>query len=155
LPGLAFLHTSQRAVTDYAFFSRGSLSLSALPLLVVPYLLGAYGTFDFLPTYVGPYILHEVVGYIGLLPLVALVTIPFWRPRGNPARLWAWVAMIAVGLLFALGGNTPFGHLLSSVPLYSGQRLQSRNLMVVDLGLAGVFAWWIDTVIARPRRPRS
>ena len=155
LTGLAFVHTSQRGAVDYAFFAHGSLAPEMLPLMVVPYLLGAYGTLDALPSYIGSYNLHEIVGYIGLLPLVALVTLPFWRPRAHAARLWGWVVMIVVGLLLAFGGNTPLGDLLAHVPLYSGQRLQSRNLCVVDFGLAGVFAWWVNAILTRQRSRRS
>ena len=155
LTGLAFVHTSQRGTVDYAFFAHGSLAPEMLPLMLVPYLLGAYGTLNALPSYIGSYNLHEIVGYIGLLPLVALVTLPFWRPRKNAARLWGWVVMIVVGLVLALGGHTPLADLLVHVPLYSGQRLQSRNLGIVDFGLAGVFAWWVNSILARqPSRRR-
>ena len=149
LPGLAFVHTSQRGSIDYAFFAHGSLSPELLPLMLVPYLVGAYGTFHWLPTYIGGYNLPEITGYIGLLPLVALVTLPWWRPRIHAARLWAWVAMVGVGVVLALGGHTPLGHLLAGLPLYGGQRLQSRNLALVDLGLAGAFGWWVNAILAR------
>jgi hypothetical protein len=151
LPGAAFVHASQRGATGYSFFVDGSLATYHLPLLVAPYLLGAYGTFHWLPSYVGSSNLHEVMGYVGLLPLVALVTLPFWRPRHDAARLWAWVTMIGVGLVLALGGSTPLGHLLGAVPFYGAQRLQSRNLCLVDLGLAGVFAWWVNSILTRTR----
>src|SRR5262249_3500402 len=146
---------------DYSFFSLGSLGWNEVPLLVAPYLLGANGAstlsaappsiFNFLPTYVGASGLREIVGYIGLLPFVALVTLPIWRPRPDGARLRGWAIMIGVGLVPALGSNTPLGPLLARLPLYGGQRLQSRNLGIVDLGLAGVFAWWVDHVVRQPR----
>jgi hypothetical protein len=164
LPGLAFVHVSQRGSIDYSFFSKGSLGWNELPLLIAPYLLGANGPspfsaappsiVDFLPNYVGASGLREIVGYVGLLPWVALVTVPFWRPRRDTARLWAWTGMIVVGLVLALGSNTPLGPLLARLPLYGGQRLQSRNLGIVDLGLAGVFAWWVDHVVRQARTRR-
>ncbi len=158
LPGLDFLGVSQRSHAGYSWYAVGSLLPSQLALSVVPYLIGGYTDLRLLPAFAGSGSnLDEITGYIGLIALVALVTFPFWM-RAKYDRLWAWVAMIAVGLLLALGGNTPLGRLLAHVPLYGHQRLQSRNLLIVDLGLAGLVACWVDAVIAparaRPRRGR-
>ena len=46
--------------------------------------------------------------------------------------------------MLALGGNTPFGDLLAHLPLFGGQRLQSRNILVADLALAVLLAYWAD-----------
>jgi putative flippase GtrA len=54
-----------------------------------------------------------------------------------------------IGLLLALGNETPLGHLLVQIPLYSGQRLQSRNLGVIDVALAVLFCIWVDRYVPR------
>jgi hypothetical protein len=157
LPGFAFLRTSQRAHVGYAWFAHGSLPPSQLVLSVVPYLVGGYSQLHLLPGFAGHgYTLPEVSGYVGLLALVALFTFPFWR-NSRYTRQWAWVALIVVGLVLALGGTTPAGHVLARIPVYGHQRLQNRNLGVVDLGLAGLLACWVDAVMraTRPATTRS
>ncbi|HEV2369483.1 MAG TPA: hypothetical protein VGR90_06385, partial [Acidimicrobiales bacterium] len=48
--------------------------------------------------------------------------------------------------------RTPIGHLFYDIPLYGGQRLQARNLGVVDLALAVLFAYWVDRFLIVPAR---
>ena len=155
LTGLAFVHTSQRGTVDYAFFTHGSLARRnaasdgrAVSSRRVRHVRSAPELHRELQPPRDRWI-HRVVaprraGYASVL-----------APARDAARLWGWVVMIPVGLLLALGGNTPLGDLLADVPLYSSQRLQSRNLCIVDFGLAGVFAWWVDSILARHRSTRS
>jgi hypothetical protein len=151
LPGLAFLRTSQRGNVGYSWYAFGSLAPRQLVYSVVPYLLGGYNQLHLLPNFApSTYHLPEVMGYGGLLALVALFTLPFWW-RAEYRRIWAWIAMIAVGLVLSFGSHTPFGRVLAVIPLYGHQRLQSRNLGVVDLGLAGVLACWVDSMFKAPR----
>jgi hypothetical protein len=151
LPGLAVIGTSQRAVSTAALFNSGSLPHRWLLLMLVPDLLGGSGSFG-QPGFLASYNLTEVTGYVGILPLVA-ATVMLGRLRLRP-RLpeWAvWHVMTLVGLILALGGNTPVGSLLVHLPLFSGQRLQSRNILVADLALAVLLAYWAD----RPLGERS
>ena len=154
LPGLEFLSVSQRNHSGFSWYAFGSLRQSQLTLSVVPYLIGGYNDLGFLPNFAGKgYHLDEVTGYVGLLALVALCTFPFWM-RAKYDRVWAWVAMVGVGLLLALGGSTPLGRLFAHIPLFGRQRLQSRNLGIVDLGLAGLVACWADSVLSSERDSR-
>ena len=144
LPGLAVIGTSQRAVSTAALFNSGSLPHRWLLLMLVPDLLGGSGSFG-QPGFLASYNLTEVTGYVGLLPLVA-AAIMLGRLRLRP-RLpeWAvWHLLTLVGLILALGGNTPAGSLLVHLPLFGGQRLQSRNILVADLALAVLLAYWAD-----------
>jgi hypothetical protein len=43
-----------------------------------------------------------------------------------------------------LGGNTPLGAALARLPFYGTQRLQSRNVLVLDVALAVLLAYWAD-----------
>ena len=144
LPGLAVIGTSQRAVSTAALFNSGSLPHRWLLLMLVPDLLGGSGSFG-QPSFLASYNLTEVTGYVGILPLVA-ATAMLGRLRLRP-RLpeWAvWHVMTLVGFILALGGNTPVGSLLIHLPLFGGQRLQSRNILVADLALAVLLAYWAD-----------
>jgi hypothetical protein len=178
LPGLAAIDTSQRAGSSLALFSAGSLPNRWLLLMLVPDLLGGSGTAS-QPTFFAFYNLTEVDGYVGILPLVAacalLARLPWraafgWlRPRGGSAstsgaaRLarasqlpdWlVWHMLTVVGVMLALGGNTPLGGLLAKVPFFGAQRLQSRNILVADLALAVLLAYWADHPFpARASRP--
>ena len=144
MPGLAVIGTSQRGASSVALFNSGSLPHRWLLLMLVPDLLGGSGSLG-QPAFFASYNLAEVTGYAGILPLVAAAAL-LGRLRLRP-RLpeWAvWHVMALAGFVLALGGNTPAGSLLVHVPLFSGLRLQSRNLLVADLALAVLLAYWAD-----------
>jgi len=148
LPGLAVIGTSQRAVSTAALFNSGSLPHRWLLLMLVPDLLGGSGSFG-QPAFLASYNLTEVSGYVGIFPLVAAAAL-LGRIRLRP-RLpeWAvWHVLTLVGLILALGGNTPVGSLLVHLPLFGGQRLQSRNILVADLALAVLLAYWADSPLS-------
>jgi hypothetical protein len=144
LPGLAVVGSSQRGVSSVALFNSGSLPHRWLLLMLVPNLLGGSGSFG-QPAFLANYNLAEVTGYVGILPLVAATAL-LGRVRLRP-RLpeWlVWHVMALAGIVLALGGNTPVGSLLAHLPLFSSQRLQSRNILIADLALAVLLAYWAD-----------
>ena len=144
LPGLSALGTSQRAASSAALFDSGSLPHKWLLLMLVPDLLGGSGSFG-QPAYFAHYNLAEVTGYVGVLPLVAaFVLLGRFRLRPRPPEWIIWHVIAVVGLILALGGNTPAGQLLVHLPLFGDQRLQSRNILVADLALAVLLAYWAD-----------
>ncbi len=144
LPGLDAVATSQRAANSFALFDSGSLPARWLLLGLVPDLLGGSGSFS-QPAFISSYNLAEVTSYVGVLPLVAaLIMAGRLRLRPRPQEWAVWHIMAVVGIVFALGGNTPLGHLLVHVPLFGNQRLQSRSIMVADLALAVLLAYWAD-----------
>jgi hypothetical protein len=144
LPGLAAIGTSQRAISSAALFDSGSLPHKWLLLMLVPDLLGGSGSFG-QPAYFAHYNLAEVTGYVGVLPLVAaFALLGRFRLRPRPPEWIIWHVIALVGLILALGGNTPAGQLLVHLPLFGGQRLQSRNILVTDLALAVLLAYWAD-----------
>lgn len=152
LPALADVYRSQRGHESYQFFTSGSLLPVWLLLLVLPYLLGAGS--HLWQFFFGSYNLSELGGYPGMLALgaaAALVPSVLRRRRGW-RELVFWYALLATGVVLALGGNTPLGHLLAALPVYGKMRLQSRNLAIVDLALAGLLAQWLDAKFALPRR---
>ncbi|MGH9063087.1 MAG: hypothetical protein ACRD0L_03780, partial [Acidimicrobiales bacterium] len=177
LPGLAFLGLSQRAQASYAFFSAGSLPWPTFGLLAVPYLFGGYGNFgaaSYLGPYNLPEV-TSYVGLLPLAAALALAASPRrWGPgrllgvggrrapgrlgRWEPGRLGrrdegagapvgAWWALVVIGLLLSVAGRTPVGPLLHHIPLYGSQRLQNRNLVEADLGLAVLLSIWADQVL--------
>jgi hypothetical protein len=155
LPGVSVVATSQRAAGTYALFSSGSLPVKWLFLLGVPDLVGGSGSFG-LPSFFGHYNLAEVTGYVGILPIVgavALLATLRWR---RPVPEWlGWIGIALVGAVLALGGNTALGPALSHIPLFGGQRLQSRNILVADLALGVLLAYWVQHTLDGPVLSRS
>ena len=161
LPGLTAISSSQRGADSMALYSSGSLPVRWVLLTLVPDLLGGSGSLG-QPSFFGFYNLTEVTSYVGILPLVAAFALLGrlrWRPR--PPEWLVWHVMALAGVALALGGNTPLGDLLYHLPLFGDQRLQSRNILVLDLTLAVLLAYWADQPFGssssgeRARRPPS
>jgi hypothetical protein len=151
LPGLAAISSSQRGAGSMALYSSGSLPVRWVLLTLVPDLLGGSGSLG-QPSFIGFYNLTEVTSYIGILPLVATFALLGrlrWRQRPPEWLVWHLVALAGVAL--ALGGNTPLGAVLYHLPLFGDQRLQSRNIMVLDLALAVLLAYWADQPVGASR----
>jgi hypothetical protein len=144
LPGLAVVGSSQRGASTVALFNSGSLPHRWLLLMLVPDLLGGSGSFG-QPAFFANYNLAEVTGYVGILPLVAaLALLARIRLRPRPPEWLVWHITALAGIVLALGGNTPVGDVLARLPLFGSQRLQSRNILVADLALAVLLAYWAD-----------
>jgi hypothetical protein len=144
LPGLAAVATSQRATVTSYLFSAGSLPARWLLLLAVPNLLGGAGSLG-QPRFFASYNLTEVTGYLGVLPLVAAGGLLGGLRRHRPLPEWlVWHLVALAGILLALGSNTPLWHVLVRIPLFGGQRLQSRSILVTDLALAVLLAYWAE-----------
>ena len=162
LPGLEFLHQSQRSSGNLSYFGLYSLSGRQLAYLFSPFIFGGNGTLG-LPT--TNFNLPEYTYSVGILPLVALFA---FAPRtiveffarafgGLPRRgresttrpIGVYFALVIIGIVLALGKTTPLGHLLVHVPLYGGQRLQIRNMGITDLALSALVAFFID-YLAKP-----
>jgi hypothetical protein len=152
MPGLAAVGTSQRGASSVALFNSGSLPHKWLLLMLVPDLMGGSGSLG-QPGFLANYNLAEVTGYVGILPLVAAAALlARLRLRPRPPEWAVWHLMALVGFVLALGGNTPLGHLLVHLPLFGNQRLQSRNILVADLALAVLFAYWAGHPLSEASR---
>ncbi len=151
LPGLHAISQSQRAPTGFSFnlYNSGSYPLSWLLLLLEPNLLGGSGSFGS-PQFLGSYNLTEVTAYVGILPLVAAFALPAGLRRRRGVPEWViWEVVAAIGIVLALGGSTPAWHLLVKIPLFGSQRLQNRNILVTDLALGVLLAFWLDAWLGR------
>ena len=152
LPGWAFIGLSQRSVITYQFFGSGSLAVRWSPLLLLPDLFGGNGSFG-QPSYFTSYNLPEVTGYVGLLGAVATcgflthLTQSGWR--GHNRDFMAYIAIGVVGLIATWGSFTPLGHLFKIIPMFGSTRLQSRNVILVDLAAAVLLGWWFNQLATK------
>ena len=163
LPGLAVVGSSQRAASTVALFNSGSLPHRWLLLMLVPDLLGGSGSFG-QPAFFANYNLAEVTGYVGILPLVAaLALLARVRLRPRPPE-WLVLARHGAGRDRAGPGRQHPGRGPARPPAAVRQRsaLQSRNILVADLALAVLLAYWADRPPVRaaavppdPRAPRA
>jgi hypothetical protein len=154
LPGLATISSSQRGADSMALYSSGSLPVRWVLLTLVPDLLGGSGSLG-QPGFFGFYNLTEVTSYVGILPLVAAFALLGRLRWRRPLPDWlVWHVMALAGVALALGGNTPLGNVLYHLPLFGDQRLQSRNILVLDLALAVLLAYWADRPFGASRVPR-
>ncbi len=147
LPGRAFIGVSQRSVITYQFFGSGSLAVRWSPLLLFPDLFGGNGSFG-QPSYFTSYNLPEVTGYVGVIGAVATcafftrLTRRGWK--GQDRDFVAYVVIGLVGLIATWGNFTPLGHLFKVIPMFGSTRLQSRNVILVDLAVAVLLGWWLN-----------
>ena len=147
LPGWSFINISQRTGLGYQFFGAGSLPVRWTSLLLIPDLLGGNGVLH-QPAYFTHYNLPEVTGYVGVAALVATATFALrvtrrgWR--GNDRHFVPFLVIGVVGIFATWGYFTPLGHLLRAIPLYGSTRLQSRNVILVDLAVLALLGWWLD-----------
>jgi hypothetical protein len=159
VPGWSFISTSQRAQETVAFFGSGSLPVRWSILMLVPDLMGGAGVLH-QPAFFSHYNLPEVTGYVGLLPLVAaagLLARSFGRWRHPWAHRWTvWLVLAVVGFVLTYGEYTPLGPYAARVPFYGDLRLQSRNIVIADLALCVLLAYWLDISLRRrtPARQR-
>ena len=153
LPGLEAIRNSQRGSGVIA--GAGSYPRPFTIFGLVPYIDGGYGHLGE-AQFFSQYNLPEVGIYLGILPVVALITLlnPRWPSRIPPRDRLTWYVVGLFGLLLALGSNTPLEHLFNSLPLYGRQRLQSRNMITVATAVCVLFAGWIDRTTA-PRLRES
>ncbi len=143
LPGLEAIRNSQRGPGVFA--AAGSYPTPFSIFALVPYLDGGYGHLGE-AQFFGQYNLPEVGIYLGVLPLIALITLlhPRWPSRIAPRDRLTWYVVGVFGFLLALGSNTPLEHVFNRIPLYGHQRLQSRNMIIVATAICVLFAGWID-----------
>ena len=151
LPGWSFINISQRTGIGYEFFGAGSLPIRWTSLLLIPDLLGGNGLLH-QPAFFVSYNLPEVTGYVGLAALSAVGaflargTRHGWSRDDRPFTLY--VVIGAVGLVATWGFFTPLGHVFDALPLFGSTRLQSRNVILVDLAAVVLLGWWLERLRA-------
>ncbi len=166
LPGLSFLHASQRGTTALDFFGAGSIpKREFFVLMFLPFSLGANGNFG-IPVYGGAFNLPELTiggGFLALVAFFSLMPESLGRlsrrlsrlsntQSGDPRhQLGIWYVFAFVGAVLAMGTALPTGRLLVHLPFYGSERLQNRNAILIDLALAVFSGMFLDRILAMRR----
>lgn len=157
-PGEKFIALSQRASLGYHFFGSGSIALTKTSLLVIPDFFGGIGLLH-QPVYFVDYNLPEVAGYLGVLGMTGVAAgiagLIGTGPLRGTRNVGVFVLFALFGIVAAWGSFTPLGHVLFHLPLLGKTRLQSRNLIFVNLAAAVLGSLFADRVFSHDRRGAS
>jgi hypothetical protein len=150
-PVLEYVKFSPRAGGGLA--GAGGYAFSTSYSLPPEELFGAYlpQFFGILDNYWGRTGIHFQSDYLGAVVLV-LAGAAFFTARR--AELWFWVSLGVVTLLWALGGYTPFFHLVYAlVPGTKYFRAPSTIFFVTAFAIAALAGQGIEAVLERRVRP--
>jgi hypothetical protein len=166
LPAVELTQHTARARLSYADAALYSVPWAGLAGLFSPLLFGR-GAAEFW----GPWPRVEL-GYLGVLPLVfvMLAFVNTHKTRGaqsndshpltpSPAHPfsanWFWLLLALLGLLIALGENTPVHRLLYEfVPGFAQLRVPARFLLLTNLGLAVLAGFGFQRVFTAEKTER-
>ncbi|MUH58520.1 MAG: hypothetical protein F2790_05165 [Actinobacteria bacterium] len=155
LPGWAFIAQSQRADISYSFFGSGSLQPKWTVLMLAPESFGGNSALG-VSRFFMHYNLAEVSGYVGVVALTGVAAFFAQLTRrgwvGEHRVFTVFGVMIIIGLIATWGSFTPLGHLFHEIPMFGRTRLQSRNIIIVDLAAAVLLGWWMDAMTSGRRR---
>jgi hypothetical protein len=145
LPSFELMGLSVRAAMPFEVFA----TQYALPNwqavhMLFPYLFGGAGHAPYGAAYWGKWLFVDIVGYVGLMPLM-LAAIALLRHRSR-RLVWFWAIFGIVTFLLALGGDTPLAKLLYHVPLYNKFRSQGRHLVTVAIAASALTGFGLATI---------
>lgn len=129
LPTLELIPFTARARLAYAEAAEYSLPWAGLAGLLSPAVFGR-GAAEFWAGWA-----RVETGYAGVITLLAPLGLA-WR---KPGLTWFLAGLAGLGVLIALGANTPVhGWLYASVPGFAQLRVPARFILLTDFALAGL-----------------
>jgi hypothetical protein len=145
LPAAEIAGLSTRASLSFSEFSQYALPPSQLATLLFPFLFGGAGpaALSGIP-YFGASSITEVAGYVGFASLI-LAAIAVSSQRS--ARVFFWLAAMAVSLVAAMGAATPFGRLLYALPAFGRFRAEGRFLLIFGIAAAVLAGYGVASVM--------
>ncbi len=133
VPSFEFIEHSVRSSVTYDQATRGSYPLHGLITSILPHFFGSYITGNFWVSDV-PWSVPLYNLYVGILPLMLLMFLPFFT---FPSRkLFAYAITLAIiALVLGLGSHTPFYKLVYYIPGFDRIRAPAKIIVL------WVFAW--------------
>jgi hypothetical protein len=143
LPSAELKDLGMRSKMNFDVFNECALPLYQSFALFFPYLLG--GTQGSMyPSYFGSCNVHELSGYIGLLPiLLAGVGSLAYRKR---SIIWFWLCIALFAFLLTLGDATPFARLMYHIPAYNKFRTPARHFIEMALAVSVLAGFGVTAV---------
>lgn len=130
--------TARAAGTDPVLFNMFSLQAFDIAMLFYPF--AVQNPYPAIPV--------EVIGYIGLLPILLALASPF---VGRNRQTFFFILTAILSLLFGLGEQTPLYPVLYHLPLFSLFRIPGRFLFLMSFALAILAAITFDHLIQSVR----
>ncbi len=134
IPQLELAKNSIRANMPFAGFIAGSFHPLELLNIIFPFLFGGYSQSGIYSSYFGYLAPHENASYAGLLSLLLIISLGLGRKLIWQARFW--LGWIAVAVVLAMGGYTPFARFTFLIPGYNIVRGSSRHTFEIALAIA-------------------
>jgi hypothetical protein len=147
IPTIELANLSKRSSITIEEFFTFSLPLYQTIQLIFPYLFGTHHPSPYSlykPPYLGEWNLTELVGYIGLLPLM-LGAIGLLSNSNKSVKLF-WLSVGLFTLLLTLGNATPLGQLMYYLPAYNKFRAPARHFVEVALAVSVLAGLGIATL---------
>jgi hypothetical protein len=149
------LDQTERQDLSYAIFCSGFILFSGIPLFFFPFFLGAPYPRS-MPLYnCRSYYFHELMAWIGVLPLV----LAGWGfgvlCRGRRRFIvWTWLLIGTISLLLSFGPLIPFYRLCYYIPGYNMFKGPAKNLLGFHLSVSVLSGLGIHVlVLGMKRRP--
>ena len=150
------LDQTERQNISYADFCSGYLPFSGIPLFFFPFFLGCPYTRSMPLRYCGGYYFHELMSWIGVLPLV----LAGWGfgvlCRGRRQfMVWVWLLIGIISLLLCFGPQISLYRLSYSLPGYNMFKGPAKNLLGVHLSVSVLAGLGVHVlVLGMKRRPK-
>lgn len=143
---------SVRQKMSYASLTEYSFSLKMLPTLIFPYFFGT-GYAKPYQYYWGDWSLGEIIGFVGIFPLLAAFIAGVTKRRNLHVRFFA--GLLVISFLLSLGRNTPLYKLIHHIPLINQLRIPGRHWFQADLAISVLSAFTIQSIFCDNAKRRK
>lgn len=147
LPTMELADWSARSELSYSEFIRFSPALSEMVTLFFPYLFGGGGGTLYDAKYFGSGNGVEVPGYLGLLTLLLAALAVAGSSANRLVRFW--LVTFLIGLVLALGEQTPLSQILFHLPGYNKFRGPLRHFLEISLAVSVLAGLGADCIQRR------
>ena len=133
IPSVELKDLGMRSEISFGTFNECSLTPSQIATLFFPYLFGGT-TGSMYPTYFGSCNIHELSGYVGLLPLLlAGIGVIAYRKKSK-VLFWLFIGLFS--FLLTLGDAIPLSKFMYHIPFYNKFRNPARHFIIMTLAVS-------------------
>jgi Bacterial membrane protein YfhO len=133
VPSAELKELGMRSQISFGTFNECALNPYQSFTLLFPYLLGGT-TGSIYPSYFGSCNIHELSGYVGLLPLLLACIGLITNRKKSIAIFWCCIGIFS--FLLALGSATPLANFMYQIPFYNKFRAPARHFIEMTLAVS-------------------